>query len=190
LVDQGYDKQLKPLEEIHDSGIEFGYPKGFDKIFYLSSNSRLEDIFARGETCSSSLECIDKIHKSGNFATFVISYAALYYKNDIKDHRTVCPLDNYDYNFVFMTTYMQKGSFFLESLNKFITLSIESGIAGKALSYSAFVTMGFRNTADLSDEYFVFTLSHLHIAFYILFLGHSFSLLMFLCEVLYQLRLR
>jgi hypothetical protein len=43
---------------------------------------------------------------------------------------------------------------------------------------------------DASDGYFVFTLSHLRIAFYILFLGHSLSCLLFVCEVLYKLRLR
>jgi hypothetical protein len=190
LVDPGYDKQLKSLEEILDSGIEFGYPKSFDIIFYISSDSRHKEVFARGKKYSSGWECIDRIHTSGNFATFVPNWEVHNYTNVINDHSTICPLNDVDYAFSFITTYVQRGGFFLESLNRFITLSIESGIFDKLFRKSVYTAMAIRKTTDVSDGYFVFTLSHLHIAFYILFIGHSLSLLLFLCEVLYHLRLR
>jgi hypothetical protein len=190
LVDPGYDKQLKSLEEILDSGIGFGYTYGYTLMFDESTDSRHKEVVERGEKCSTDWECIGRVHETGNFATFVPTWLAHHYKNLINDHSTICPLNDDDYAFSFITSYVQKGSLFLETLNRFITISIESGMVDKLVRNSVYVTMPIRNTTDVSDGYFVFTLSHLHIAFYMLFLGQSLSLLLFLCEVLYQLRLR
>jgi hypothetical protein len=85
---------------------------------------------------------------------------------------------------------VQKGSFFLESLNKFFALSIESGMVDKVLRNSVYVLKPFRENTDVSDGYFVLALSHLSIAFYILLFGHGLSFLLFLCEVFYHFRLR
>jgi hypothetical protein len=190
LSDPGYENQLKTLEEILDSGIECGYPHGMNISFDISSDLRHKVVVLRGQMCSNEWACLDRIRETGNFATFIPTFLAHNYTNTIKDHSTVCPLNDDDYDLRFITTYVQKGSFFLESLNKFITLSIESGMAGRVFRNSVYFTRPSRNTTDVSEGYFVFTLSHLHIAFYILFLGHSLSFLLFACEVLYKLRLR
>jgi len=63
-------------------------------------------------------------------------------------------------------------------------------MTGKALRDSVFVPKPTRDATDLSDGYFVFTFSHLLIAFYILLVGHALSFLLFLCEVFYHSRLR
>ena len=108
----------------------------------------------------------------------------------MNDHSTVCVLNDHDYEFVFITTYLQKGSFFLESLNKFVTLYTESGLIHRMVKDSVYMSRSIRNNTDVSEGYFVFTLSHLHIVFYILYLGHGVSFLMFLCEVFYHFLLR
>jgi hypothetical protein len=190
LVDPGYENQLKTLEEILDSGIEYGYTYGGNYLLYSSSDLKHIHVVARGETFSTDWECLDRIRETGNFAAFVRTGLAHNYTNSINGRNTICPLNDYDYVFYFITTYVQKGSFFLESLNKFITISIESGMFDRVLGKSAYVTRPSRKRMVASDGYFVFTLSHLRIAFYILFLGHSLSCLLFVCEVLYKLRLR
>jgi hypothetical protein len=169
--------------------MEYGYTY---KTGTLGNSSYLshKEFVARGEMCSKEWECLQRIREIGNVATFVATYLAHYYTNIINDHGTICPLNDYDYVFSFITTYMQKRSFFLESLNRFIPLSIESGMADRVLGESVHVTRLTRNTTAASDEYFVFTLSHFRIAFYSLFLCHSLSCLLFVCEVLYKLRLR
>ena len=95
-----------------------------------------------------------------------------------------------DYSFSFVTTYVQKGGVFLDRINKFIALTIEPGMTDKVLRNTVFVPELILETADLSNGYFVFILSHLLIAFYILFSGHCLSFLLFLCEVFYHSRLR
>jgi hypothetical protein len=190
LVDPGYENQLKSLQEILDSGTEYGFPYSTNISFGISSGLEHKEVVLSGGICSSDWECLDRIRETGNFATFVPGWIAHNYMNVNKAHGTVCPLSDGDYYFYLITTYVQKGSFFLESLNKFITLSIESGMADKLFRNSVYVARPTRNTMDVSDGYFVFTLSHLRIAFYILLLCHSLSCLLFLCEVLYKLRLR
>jgi hypothetical protein len=190
LVDPGYENQLKTLEEILDSGIEYGYTYAGNYLLDSSSDLKHIQVVARGEIFSTDWECLDRIRETGNFATFVPTWSAHNYTNSINGRNTICPLNDYDYIFFFVTTYLQKGSVFLESLNKFITLSIESGMFDSVLRKSVYFTRPTRKMMDASDGYFVFTLSHLRIAFYILFLGHSLSCLLFLSEVLYKLRLR
>jgi hypothetical protein len=190
LVDPGYENQLMSLDEILDSGIEFGYPNFFRVFFTESSDLRHKEVVAEGKICLSEWECLDKIRETGNFAAFVPAWAVHSYKTYFKDCSTICSVNDDDYAFGFTTTYVQKGSIFLDSLNKFIALSFESGIIDRALRDTLLVSKPIRNTTDLSDGYFVFTFSHLRIAFYILLCGHGLSFLLFLCEVFCHFRLR
>jgi hypothetical protein len=190
VIDPGYENQLNSLDEILDSGIEFGYPTGGYVYFSLSSDLRHKVVLERGEFCSDFKVCLDRIHDTGNFAVFTVVWEAQNYTNIINDHGTICLLNDNDYDFVFITTYVQKGSFFLELLNKYISLSIESGMISRLAKDIIHMSRFTRNNVDVSDGYFVFTLSHLSIAFYILFFGLGLSFLLFLCEVFYRFKLR
>jgi len=190
LVDPGYDNQLTSLDEILDSGIGFGFVGIISAIFVLSSDMRHKEVVARAEIFSTIEECIDRIRETGNFATFALVGVVQNYTNFINDHRTVCPLNDDDYDFIFITTYLQKGSFFLEPLNKYIFRTLESGVVDMLTKDFIFMNMSSPNDIDVPDGYFVFNLSHLLFAFYILFFGQGLSFLLFLCEVFYQFKLR
>jgi hypothetical protein len=190
LVDPGYDNQLTSLDEILDSGIEFGYPVNLNLIFDTFSDLRHKEVLERGEKYSPPEKCIDKIRETGKYACFVPVQLVLNYFSRIHDRSSICLLNDDEYYFSFITTYVQKGSFFLESLNKFVTVSIESGIIDKTVRGSVFVSGSIRNDTDVSDGYFIFKLSHLHISFYILFLGYVVGFFLFLCEVFYHFRIR
>jgi hypothetical protein len=190
LVDPGYENQLTSLDEILDSGIEIGYGGYGNAFFNLSSDLRHTEVIERGEGCWNIEECIDRIRETGNFAFFETMWLAQNYINTINDHSTICFLNDEDYIFIFITAFVQKGSLFLESLNKYITLYIESGMFARAAKDSVFVPKPIRQNIDVSDGYFVFTLSHLGIAFYILFVGQGVSFVMLLCELFCHFGLR
>jgi hypothetical protein len=190
LVDPGYDNQLTSLDEILDSGVEFGYTEILNILLGVSSILRYNEVVERAEICSTYKDCIGRIRETGNFATFAPVWFVQNYTNIINDHNTVCLLNDDDYNFSFITTYVQKGSLFLESLNKFVSLYIESGMFHRMVRDSVYMSMSTHKTIDVSGEYFVFTLNHLRIAFYVLLLGHGLSFLLFLCEVLFHFGLR
>jgi hypothetical protein len=127
LVDLGYENQLTSLEEILDSGIEFGYNEDANTFFSVPSDLRHKDVFERAEICSTNVVCLYRIRETGNFAKFAPKRVVQNYTNIINiinDHSTVCLLNDDDYEFIFLPTYMQKGNYFLESLNKYTTLSM------------------------------------------------------------------
>jgi hypothetical protein len=113
LVDPGYDSQLASLDEILDSGIKFGYDEFSNMFFRLSSELKHKEVFERTEICSKTEECIDRIRETSNFATFAPIYFVQVYINIINDHSSVCLLNEDDYFYVFVTTYVQKVAFFL-----------------------------------------------------------------------------
>jgi hypothetical protein len=190
LVDPGYENQLTSLDEILDSGIEIVNPKNTNIFFFVSSDLKHKEVVERAEIFSTFEECIDRIRETGSSATFAPVLVVQNYTNTINDNSTVCLLNDDDYLFQFITTYVQKGSFFLESLNKYVSLYIESGMFHRMLRSSVYMSKSTRNTIDVSDGYFVFNINHLCIAFYILLVGHGLSFLLFLCEVLFHFRLR
>lgn len=190
LVDPGYENPLTSLDGILDSGMEFGYPDFVSELFSLSSDSRYKEVVERAKICSLCEECIDRIRETGNFATFAPVFIVQNYTNTINDHSTVYPLDDDDYDFIFITTYLQKGSFFLESLNKYIILYAEFGLIEWLFKDPIFMSRYNRNNIDVPDGYFVFTLSHLLFVFYVIVFGHGLSFLLFLCEVFYHFKLK
>jgi hypothetical protein len=113
LVDPGYENQLTSLDAILGSGIEFGYPYFLNKLFSFSSDLRHQEVFKRGEKCSTSEKCIDRIRETGKFAAFALVWVVQNYTNIINDRSSICLLNDNDYDFIFVTTYVQKGSFFL-----------------------------------------------------------------------------
>jgi hypothetical protein len=70
LVDPGYEYLLTSLDEILESGIEVGYPDGFDIFLGLYSDLRQKESVERGKSCSTSELCIDSIRNTGKFAIF------------------------------------------------------------------------------------------------------------------------
>ena len=107
LVDPGYENPLTSLEEMLDSGIEFGYPDGFDILFSVSSDLRHTEVVERGERCGSETECIERIHETSEIAAFVAAWAVQNYTNTINDRSSFCRLNEDDYSFSFVTTYVQ-----------------------------------------------------------------------------------
>jgi hypothetical protein len=80
-----------------------------------------------------------------------------------------------------IVAYFSKGSIFLRAFNKALVSSVESGLITKAVKNK--VSPSVSNTAD---DFFIFTISHLSISFYLLLLGHSVSIILFFCEVIYN----
>ncbi|PNF25900.1 hypothetical protein B7P43_G10647 [Cryptotermes secundus] len=190
LVDPGFQEQLTTLEEILDSGIKFGYRRDFVKFYEESHDWRYKELVVRREECSPEDVCFRRIRETGDFATLAEEWYVQNFTNTINDHSSFCILNNNDYFFVFLSVYAQKGSFLLEFFNRIVTFATESGMVVKADRDRRIQKRNTPDEADRFGEYFVFTLNHLQIAFYILILGHSISFLLFVCEILYHSKLR
>jgi hypothetical protein len=56
--------------------------------------------------------CLDRILETGNFATFAPMLVVQNYTYIMNDHNTLCLLNDDDYEFIFLTTYVLKGNYF------------------------------------------------------------------------------
>jgi hypothetical protein len=190
LVDPGYQEQLTTLEGLLESGMKFGYRRDYIKFYEESPDWRHKELIARREECSPEDVCLHRIRETGDFSTLAEEWYVQNFTSSINDHSFLCILNDDDYFFVFLSVYAQKGSFLLDFFNRIVTFATESGMVVKADRDRRIATRNDRGEADRFGEYFVFTLNHLRIAFYVLILGHSMSFLLFVCEILYHSRLR
>jgi hypothetical protein len=104
--------------------------------------------------------------------------------------KVICHIDDSSI-YLYAVGLLHKGSPFLDGLNKFISRYLESGLKDKDWSDTYFMgrlqSMGSNELfEDTTGEFFVFTINHLSAAFLILILGHIFSCVVFICEVIYR----
>jgi hypothetical protein len=190
LVDPGYQEQLTTLEGLLDSGMKFGYRHDYITFYEESSDWRHKELVARREECSPEYVCLRRIRETGDFATLAEEWYVQNFTNNMNDYDFFCILNNDDYFFVFLSVYGRKGSFLLDLFNRIVTFATESGMVVKADRDRRIAKRNVSGEADRFGEYFVFTLNHLRIAFYVLILGHTVSFLLLVCEILYHSRLR
>jgi hypothetical protein len=180
LVDPGFDAQIRTLEELLESGMKFGFRSDFE-IYYKYSNYGVhQDLIHRREECHPPKFCVQRIINTKNYATMGESFIIDNYLKTARDSNYVCVMNSMDAYPVKVVAYFSKGSIFFHAFNKAIVSSIETGLVLKALKTKSSPDLG----GDV-EEFFVFTLSHLSVAFYSLLLGLSVSFVLFSCEVVY-----
>jgi hypothetical protein len=181
LVDPGFDVQIRTLEELLESGLKFGFRPDFD-IYYNHSNYAVhQELLHRKEKCHPPSFCIQRIINTRSYATLGESYVIENYLKTANNSNYVCVMNDVDAYPVKVVAYFSKGSIFLRAFNKAIVSSVETGLIMKALKNKA-----SPNLEDDVEQFLVFTLSHLSIAFYLLLLGLSVSFVLFFCEVIYR----
>jgi hypothetical protein len=181
LVDPGFDVQIRTLEELLKSGLKFGFRSDFE-IYYQQSNYGVhQELIHRREQCDPPSSCVQRIISTRNYATMGESYAIEKYLKTSNNSNYVCAMNDVDAYPVQVAAYFSKGSIFLHIFNKALVSSVETGLIMKALKNKA-----SSNLEDDVEKFFVFTLSHLSIAFYLLLLGLSVSFVSFFCEVVYR----
>jgi hypothetical protein len=188
LVDPGYQEQLTTLEGLLESGMKFGFTDDITIHYEESSDWRHKEILTRKENCSLPEKCLYRIRERGDFAILVQDWLVQDYTNNVSDHSFICRLNDYDSFYMFLAIYVNKGSLFLELANSLVTAATESGLVVKFDRDWRTANRDVSGEANTFGEYFVFTLNHLRIAFYILLVGHSTGFALFVFELIYRLR--
>jgi hypothetical protein len=188
LVDPGLEKQITSLQEVLDSKIEFGFRPEMT-IYYEQSPYEIHKELLKHHTyCRQTHLCINKVIETGSFATIVESWAAdkhLQSVND-SDRELVCRMNENDSFPIRIVSYFSKSSFLLDTFNKRLASITESGLNIRA-DKERKIRSTF-NKLDINDTgggYFVFTITHLLIAFYTLLIGYILSSNVLICEILY-----
>jgi hypothetical protein len=198
LVNPGFEKSITTLDDLIQSGIDYGYPVEMDALPF--SDPLYKTIVTNRKICKSFYKCLQRVLKRRDFATIFDNFRAEYIRKRLLFHNThlpVCTLQE-DVTVFMASIYVAKGNPLLHSFNKIITRIFEAGLFEKwwndfmssprlddhpidddDTNFSDFATN------ELKTDYSTFSLIHLKVVFLILLIGQTISTSVFLVEVLY-----
>jgi hypothetical protein len=164
--------------------MEYGVPSRMNLMYDIKDE--LTNVIDKGEECDDYNKCVERIIDTGNFALFGESRNISSYLASAKKRNKVCVMNYYDVDPQKMVNLFSRGTQILEQFNKFVTRMQESGEITKHERDLWINSSYVDDEEDTSQKYFVFSISHLLIAFYALSIGHSLGFAMFLLELLHQ----
>jgi hypothetical protein len=192
LINPGMRKQINSLNEILETGMDYGFYPGLDSAFQDKSDWQTVEVMAHRKVCTDITNCLEIVYESMEFAT-LMDRLHVYYLNThtFLDKSGVPMLCTIEHDFIesYKAFLLTKGNHLLEQFNRFIQIAIEAGLVGKW--WQDILTTSRTKSATLQkhslpDDYSVLLLIHLQGAYYLLLLGHCVALISFLTEVLYH----
>jgi len=199
LVNPGFQKSITTLNDLMQSGIQYGYARYIDA---LQLSDPLYDIIKRKrKPCNLMYKCLRRVIERKDFATIFDSFHAEYFRTKLLFHNIhvpVCTLEE-DVIMYRVSMFMAKGNPLLHRFNTIITRILEAGLYGKwqndylsssklddyAIDDDDDINFSDFATNKLNTYYSTFSLIHLQVLFYVFLIGQILSTLVFLVEVLY-----
>jgi hypothetical protein len=198
LVNPGFEKRITTLNELMESGIEYGFPGDISDVKF--SDSTYDIIWKNRKICKSIYKCLKRVIERKDFATIFSSFHAEYIRTRLLFRNIqvkLCPLQE-DVIMYRVSMYMAKGNPLLHSFNKIITQMFEAGLYekwGNDFLFSSRLddhpiddddtNFSDFTTNELNTDYSPFSLIQLLVVFETLLIGQTISIFLFLVEVLY-----
>ncbi|GFG36829.1 hypothetical protein Cfor_09710 [Coptotermes formosanus] len=168
LVNPGIDSQITTLEELIEKEMEFGFRNEITNYYKQSHFEIHKKVSKRGKNCVQTHLCIQRIIDTGAYATVAESWSVDNVMLLMNHTNRVCRMNDIDSFPIKIVAYFSKGSILLNTFNKMITSLVETGIITKVDRERKERPVAHRiGDTDTQDDYFVFTLSHLQIAFHL-----------------------
>jgi len=198
LVNPGFEKSMTTLNDVIQSGIDYGYPVEMDPLPF--SDPPYNIIKTNRKTCKSIYNCLQRVLERKDFATISDNFHAEYFRTRLLFHNIHVPICTLQEDVIMfrLSMYMAKGNPLLHRFNEIITRVFEVGVFEKwwndfmsssrldghpidddDTNFSDFATN------ELNTGNSTFSLVHLEVVIYKLLIGQIFSILVFLVEVLY-----
>jgi hypothetical protein len=198
LVNPGFEKSISTLNDLIQSGIDYGYPVEMDA--FIDSEPPYNIITTNRKTCKSVYKCLHRVIERKKFATILDRFRAEYFGTRLLFHNIhvqICTLQE-DVILLSVSMYMAKGNPLLHRFNEIITRMFEAGLIKKwqndfmcssrlddhpidddDTKFSDFTTN------EINTDYSPFSIIQLQVIFYMHLIGQIFNILVFLVEVLY-----
>jgi hypothetical protein len=198
LVNPGFEKSITTLNDLIQSGTDYGYPVEMDDLQF--SDPLYETIMKNRKICKSMYKCLQRVIKRKDFATIFDNFHAKYFRTRLLFHNIhlqLCSLQE-DIIIFMGTMYMAKGNPLLYRFNEIIARMFEVGvfemwwheflssprlddhpIDDDDINFSDFATN------ELNIDYSPFSLIQLRVVFETLLIGQIINTFVFLVEVLY-----
>jgi hypothetical protein len=192
LVNPGFERQVRTVEELVTSDLEYGFHSVFDKYFNDSTDQILVKILSRRKHCDGDAEeCLRRMAERRDFAVLVSSMLAQY-KSALKfvDQKGNVLFNHFKDSFVAydLVMYLTKGSHLLERFDNVIRRTVESGMLEQWWEEMK-NTLRLKQALLTVEESSTLSFSHLRSVFVFHLFGLAISFTVFIGEMLY-LRLR
>ena len=189
MVDPGLQQQMSSVDELLDSGLQYGTIGTFDTLMPDLKSRR----YKRLQICDDIDVFARRLALEGNYA-FLYSkistdYMAAVRYVDSYGHPLFCHLDE-KFSRQYITMAVQKGSQMLTRFNDVIQRVIEGGLLDlwwREITFQA-TLLAVRNFTIYFGDYTALSMEHLQSAFYLLILGYVIPLVSFLVEVFFHKR--
>jgi hypothetical protein len=188
LINPGFERQVRNVQELVRSNLDYGYHAGFDRYFNDSTDQILVKILSRRKHCEGDGEdCLRRMADRGDFA-MLVPRMLVQYKNALQFmDRSGSTLFNHfkdsflDYDYVM---YLTKGSPLLERFDTVIHRTVESGLLEHWWEDMK-STLRLKQALLTVEESSTLSFSHLKSVFVFLLFGLAISLAVFIGEFSY-----
>jgi hypothetical protein len=164
--------------------MEYGVPPGIAYMYGIEN--ALINTTAKENECNDYKKFVERIIDTEYFALFAESRTMNKYLAWTKKRNKVCVMNYNEVDPQRMVNLFTRGTQILEQFNKFVTRMQESGEITKQERDFWINSSHVDDEEDTSQNIFVFSISHLLVAFYALSIGHSLGFVMFLLEMLHH----
>jgi hypothetical protein len=192
LVNPGYHNDIGSFDELVQSGLVYGKEQSLE-FFLRLARYHEQERFTSYVDCTDRQKCLERLFTQGDMTMLSPIIDVVYTLSHIgmdRSRKVICTLNDNVFP-LDISIYLTKGHPLLDLFNTVIRRCIEAGLVLKYWSdlifYIHLQNMDkFKETGCevCSDMYFVFSLSHLKVAFLVLVFGFIFSVIAFLAELL------
>ncbi|KDR09956.1 hypothetical protein L798_15790 [Zootermopsis nevadensis] len=191
LIDPGLLPPIMNLDELLDSGIEYGYHPLMDR--YLDSdNEKHREILHNHKICLNTTACLERVAVKGDFAHFlsrqVMDYTSYYKFQDANGDSLIQPF-NEDFVQYNIAMYLTKGSPFLDRFNDIIAHAMQAGLLDLWYNneiYWAKLSAHKISEIAADDGYSALSKVHIQGAIFLYGIGNVFGVLVFVFEIFYR----
>jgi hypothetical protein len=194
LIDPGIKQRITTLEELYSSDLVYHYNEENNNFIKFSFESYYSKITLRKTECATTVHCLYDFLRSQTFALIDHSFLTDYYTSIINKPE-LCTLDVAIYRLSF-AMHLEKGSHLLHTFNDIICRILQAGLIGKwwndqkttyklTKSNHSSIFPNFMDFNRHDNDYFVFSVSHLQLAFYVIGVGGLVGLVVLMAEILH-----
>jgi hypothetical protein len=192
LVVPGYGKKITSFDELEHSDLFYGRANSFEGALDFLSIDDYRRLTLATFDCSDLVTCLQRVFTVGDITTMSLKIDAEYiFSYKVYGHsrkETLCTLNEVVVTHDTVMS-LRKGHPLRDLFNAVIRRSMETGLVEKYwselnfnLQLQSLEKLEDGNCEVCSDIYFVFSLSHLRVAFLILGFGYGLSVIVFVFE--------
>jgi hypothetical protein len=193
LIEPGYEKPIKTVEQMINSGNNFGLVGAYKKLFPDTSDPVDSAVVKDAVECHNEPTCIIWAAVYHNISTVLNDINIEFFRGkgkwtDKSNKSVLCELEDGVVRTLDFVISVRKRSPFFESLNDVISRIVEGGIFMhiKKTGFEKAKIQTEYNSPSSDDKYFVFGVSHLQTAFYVLILGYVLAVACFVTEIMWH----